>query len=246
MEQNRIEQNIIPRIFLLRRYKEMIKNKGDLKPLTIGEPFPEVTVHTTLGQKTIPVDYKGRWFILFSHPGDFTPVCTTEFIAFEQWKDSFHKMNTDLIGLSIDQVFSHIKWIEWIKEKTGVQITFPIIADPLGELAKMLGMIHPYKGTRTVRGVFIIDDKGIIRQMLYYPQEVGRNIAEIWRSVHALQTASLYHVATPENWPNNSFIGSNVILPPADTIDKAKKRYEQQKQGQIQCLDWWFCYKKLF
>ncbi|MCZ0756090.1 peroxiredoxin [Anoxybacillus sp. J5B_2022] len=216
------------------------------KSLKIGDRFPEVTVHTTLGAKTLPTDYRGRWFILFSHPSDFTPVCTTEFIAFEQWKDSFRKLNTELIGLSVDQVFSHLKWIEWIKEKTGVEITFPVIADPLGKLARTLGMIDPDKGTRPVRGVFVVDENGVIKQMLYYPQEVGRNIGEIWRSVHALQTAHLYGVATPENWPNNHLIGSHVIVPPADTVAKIKERYEQQKQGHVQCLDWWFCYKKLW
>ncbi|MFZ5974674.1 MAG: peroxiredoxin [Bacillota bacterium] len=215
------------------------------KKLTIGDRFPQVTVHTTLGQKTLPDDYSGKWFILFSHPGDFTPVCTTEFVSFEQWKAHFQKMNTELIGLSVDQVYAHLKWIEWIKDNTGVDITFPIIADPLGGFADKLGMIHPHKGTRPVRGVFVVDDKSIIRQILYYPQEIGRNISEIWRSVNALQTATMYNVATPENWPKNNMVGSDVIIPPANTVKEKNERYEQQKRGEMQCLDWWFCYKPL-
>jgi peroxiredoxin (alkyl hydroperoxide reductase subunit C) len=220
--------------------------KGELameQSLKIGDRFPQLIAHTTLGKKALPDDYKGRWFILFSHPGDFTPVCTTEFISFEQWSGKFRQLNTELIGLSIDQVFSHLKWIEWIKEKTGVHITFPIIADPLGEIAKQLGMISPKKGTRTVRGVFIVDGRGVIRQILYYPQEIGRNVSEIWRSVYALQTATAYKISTPENWPNNPFLGSHVIIPPADTVEKINNRYKQQKEGKIQCLDWWFCYR---
>lgn len=211
----------------------------------LGERFPEITVETTQGKMTLPDDYERKWFVLFSHPGDFTPVCTTEFIGFQQYAEDFQKMNTELIGLSIDQVFSHLKWIEWIQENTGVNITFPIIADPLGTLAKKLGMLHPDRGTRTVRAVFVVDDKGKIRMVLYYPQEVGRNIQEIWRAVHALQTASLFKVATPENWPNNPLIGSDVIVPPANNIQKIQKRLEQQKKGEIECLDWWFCYKSL-
>lgn len=213
--------------------------------LMIGDRFPQVTVHTTLGKRTLPDDYSGKWFILFSHPGDFTPVCTTEFISFEQWKDHFQKMNTELIGLSVDQVYAHLKWIEWIKDNTGIEITFPVIADPLGELAGKLGMIDTQKGTRPVRGVFVVDDKGNIRQILYYPQEIGRNISELWRSVNALQTATKYHVATPENWPKNSMIGSDVIIPPASTEEEISVRKEQQQRGEIQCLDWWFCYKPL-
>ena len=212
---------------------------------TIGDYFPEVTVRTTQGTIHLPNDYLGQWFVLFSHPGDFTPVCTTEFIAFEQHRNEFNKLNTKLIGLSVDQEFSHLKWIEWIKEKVGVQIRFPVIADALGQIASKLGMIHPTKGSKTVRGVFIVDDKGKIRQVLYYPAEVGRNIKEIWRSVHALQTASLYNVAAPENWPNNQLIGSKVLLPPASNIKAIKKRYNQVEKGEIECLDWWFCYKSL-
>jgi len=144
----------------------------------IGERFPQVEVKTTHGKKTLPDDYAGKWFVLFSHPGDFTPVCTTEFVAFQQRYDRFRELNCELIGLSIDQVFAHMKWTEWIKEKLGVEIQFPIIADDRGQVAEMLGMIHPGKGTNTVRAVFIVDANGIIRAMLYYPQEVGRNMEE--------------------------------------------------------------------
>lgn len=165
--------------------------------LTLGEKFPEVEVITTHGRIKLPDYFKGKWFVLFSHPADFTPVCTTEFVEFARNYEKFKELNTELIGLSIDQVFSHIKWTEWIKENIGVEIPFPIIADDQGELAKRLGMISPYKGTNTVRAVFIVDDKGIIRAILYYLQEVGRNITEILRLVKALQTSDKYKVATP-------------------------------------------------
>jgi len=213
----------------------------------IGEKFPEVEVHTTLGTIKLPDYYveKGKWFVLFSHPADFTPVCTTEFVAFQKKYDKFRELNTELIGLSIDQVFSHIKWIEWIKDKLNVDIEFPVIADDRGELAEILGMISPYKGNNTVRAVFVVDDKGIIRAIVYYPQEVGRNVEEIVRLVKALQTADKYGVATPENWPNNELIGDKVIIPPASTIQEAEERKKAAEKGEIECYDWWFCYKKL-
>ena len=211
----------------------------------LGEEFPKLTVKTTHGVKHLPDDYKGKWFILFSHPADFTPVCTTEFVAFQQKKEEFDKLNCELIGLSVDQVFAHIKWIEWIKEKLGVEITFPIIADDMGEVARRLGMIHPNKGTNTVRSVFIVDDKGVIRLILYYPQEIGRNIDEIIRALKALQVSDKYGVATPANWPENPLIGDNVIIPPATSIQEAEERKKKEEAGEIKCFDWWFCYKPL-
>lgn len=126
----------------------------------ISDRFPTMTVVTTVGTITLPDDYAGRWFVLFSHPADFTPVCTTEFVAFEKMKPQFNEMNTELIGLSVEQVFSHMKWIEWIREKLRVNISFPIIADELGYVAKQLGMIHPTKGTRTVRSVYVLTTRG--------------------------------------------------------------------------------------
>jgi len=206
----------------------------------LGEKISEMKVKTTHGVINFPTDYKGKWVVLFSHPADFTPVCTTEFVAFQKRMEEFKKLNAELIGLSIDQVFSHIKWVEWIKEKLGVEITFPIIADDTGEIAKSLGMISPAKGTNTVRAVFIIDPQGVLRLILYYPQEVGRNIDEILRVLKALQTADANGVALPANWPNNELIGDKVIIPPAADVKTAKERVKQ-----YECYDWWFCYKKL-
>ncbi|HBU00347.1 MAG: putative peroxiredoxin [Thermotoga petrophila] len=208
----------------------------------IGEEFPRVEVKTTHGKKVLPDDYRGKWFVLFSHPADFTPVCTTEFVAFQKRYDEFRKLNTELIGLSIDQVFSHIKWIEWIKEKLGVEIEFPVIADDLGEVSRRLGLIHPSKGTNTVRAVFIVDPNGIIRAIVYYPQEVGRNIDEILRAVRALQTSDEKGVAIPANWPSNELINDSVIVPPASSVEEARKRLESKD---FECYDWWFCYKKV-
>ena len=205
----------------------------------LGEKFPSVEVQTTHGKIKLPEHFKGKWFILFSHPADFTPVCTTEFVAFSRRYEEFKKMNTELIGLSIDQVFSHIKWVDWIKDNLGEEIKFPIIADDRGELAELLGMIHPNKGNNTVRAVFIVDDKGIIRLILYYPQEVGRNMDEILRVVKALQISDEKGVALPANWPNNELIKDEVILPPAEDEKTANER--RNKEG---CYDWWFCHKK--
>ena len=150
-----------------------------------------------------------------------------------------------MIGLSIDQVFSHIKWVEWIKEKLGIEIKFPIIADDLGKIAQLLGMIHPGKGTNTVRAVFIIDPNGVLRAVLYYPQEVGRNIDEILRLVKALQTSDEHGVAIPANWPNNELIGDKVIVPPASDEKTANERLEKAKKKELECYDWWFCYKSV-
>ncbi|ACB07778.1 peroxiredoxin [Candidatus Korarchaeum cryptofilum] len=211
----------------------------------LGEKFPEIEVKTTHGVFKLPDHYKGKWFILFSHPADFTPVCTTEFVAFQKRYDEFRKLNAELIGLSIDQVFSHIKWIEWIEEKLGVKIEFPVIADDLGRVAGKLGLIHPNKGTNTVRAVFIVDPHGFIRLILYYPQEIGRNIDEILRALKALQTSDKYEVATPANWPNNELIGDKVIVRPASDVETAKQRLELAKAKEIECYDWWFCYKKV-
>jgi peroxiredoxin (alkyl hydroperoxide reductase subunit C) len=201
---------------------------------------PEVEVTTTHGRMVLPKAYEGKWFVLFSHPGDFTPVCTTEFIAFASAAGEFSKLNCELIGLSIDQVFSHIKWVEWIKEKMGVEVKFPVIADGMGRLASMLGMIHPNKGGNTVRAVFVVDPSGSIRLILYYPQEISRNINEILRVVRALQTADKHNVATPANWPENAILKDRVIIPPATDEKTAKERLKK-----FECFDWWFCHKKL-
>ncbi|MEM2112274.1 MAG: peroxiredoxin [Candidatus Bathyarchaeia archaeon] len=210
----------------------------------IGERFPQIEVKTTRGMVKLPDDYNGKWFVLFSHPADFTPVCTTEFIAFQKRYDEFQKLQCDLIGLSIDQVFSHLKWEEWIREKIGVEIQFPIIADNAGEVSARLGMRHKQaRGTQTVRAVFVVDPKGTVRAILYYPMELGRNMDEILRIVKALQIAEKGY-AIPANWPNNEIIGDHVIIPPANTVDMIKKRKEQEQAGEIECLDWWLCHKK--
>ncbi|RLF94408.1 peroxiredoxin [Thermococci archaeon] len=211
----------------------------------LGEEFPEIEVNTTQGIIKLPDHYKGKWFILFSHPADFTPVCTTEFVAFQRKYEEFKRMNAELIGLSIDQTFSHIKWIEWIEDKLGVKIEFPVIADDLGNVSLKLGLIHPGKGTNTVRAVFIVDPKGIIRLILYYPQEIGRNIDEIVRALKALQISDRNKVALPANWPDNELIVDKAILPPAMDIETAKERMKMAERGEVECYDWWFCYKRI-
>ncbi len=210
----------------------------------LGDDFPTMKVVTTHGEMELPTAYKGKWFVLFSHPADFTPVCTTEFVAFQKRYDAFKALNCELIGLSVDQVFSHIKWEEWIKEKLNVEIQFPIIADT-GAVANTLGLIHPGKGTNTVRAVFVVDDKGKIRIIFYYPQELGRNMDEILRAVKGMQFSDKNGVAIPAGWPDNELIGDKVIIPPAKDVNTARERLEKAKKGEFECYDWWLCYKKM-
>lgn len=204
----------------------------------LGSMLPEFQAVTTQGPMKFPEAMQGSWFVLFSHPADFTPVCTTEFVAFQSRISEFEALGCKLVGLSIDQVFSHIKWIDWIKEKLDVSITFPVIAGT-ESMALKLGMLHPGKGSNTVRAVFIVDPKGIVRLMLYYPQEVGRNADEILRAVKALQTAD-QQGAMPAGWPNNELIGDRVIVPAPANVADAQKRL-QEYDG----YDWWFCHKPL-
>ena len=212
--------------------EEKVQNNMPL----LGDKFPQMSVQTTFGKIELPKHFAGKWFVLFSHPADFTPVCTTEFVAFQKRYNQFKALNCELIGLSVDQVFSHIKWEEWIKENLDVEIQFPIIADT-GLVAERLGLIHPGKGTNTVRAVFVADTEANIRIILYYPQELGRNMDEILRVVKAMQI--------PANWPNNEIIGSHVIISPASDVKTAKKRLEEAKAGKFECFDWWLCHKKL-
>lgn len=199
----------------------------------LNAPAPKFDADTTHGRKTLD-DYKGRWLILFSHPADFTPVCTTEFMAFAKAHQDFQAIGCDLLGLSIDSLFSHLAWTRNIKEKFGVEIPFPIIDDLSMKVAKAYGMIHPEAGdTSAVRATFVIDPEGILRAMVYYPMTNGRSVAEFLRLVTALQTSDAKGVATPESWKP----GEMAIVPPprtaADAEARAKKGYEY--------TDWYFC-----
>lgn len=203
----------------------------------LNKPAPAFNAPTTHGNKTLE-DYKGRWLVLFSHPADFTPVCTTEFMAFANKHEEFQALNCDLLGLSIDSHYSHIAWVRNIKEKFGIEIPFPIIADLSMEVAKSYGMIQPgASDTSAVRATFIIDDKGILRAMVYYPMTNGRSVDEFVRLVTALQTSDKNGVATPENWVT----GEKVIVPPPATAADADIRVEEG----YECTDWYFCKKDL-
>jgi peroxiredoxin (alkyl hydroperoxide reductase subunit C) len=206
----------------------------------LGDRVASFEAQTTKGPVKFPEDYAGKWVVLFSHPADFTPVCTTEFYAFQKRYPEFRALGCELIGLSIDQIFSHIKWMEWIKDNLKVDIEFPVIADDRGKIAESLGMIHPGKGNNTVRAVYIIDPAGIVRLILYYPQEVGRNMDEILRAVKALQTSDKNKCSMPANWPDNELIKENVIVPPPKDMKAANER-----KGQYTCYDWWFCHRKI-
>ena len=204
----------------------------------LGDSFPKMKVQTTHGVMSLPEAYKGKWFVLFSHPGDFNPVCTTEFVSFQNRYEKFKELNTELIGLSVDQVFSHIKWADWIKDNLNVEIKFPIIA-ATEDIAKKLGLIHPGKGTNTVRAVFIVDPKGIVRAIMYYPQELGRNMDEFLRMIKGFQVAEQENAAIPADWPKNELIGDEIIVPPASDVETARTRMDQ-----YDCYDWWFCHRR--
>ncbi|MEZ5427652.1 MAG: peroxiredoxin [Pyrinomonadaceae bacterium] len=203
----------------------------------LNEPAPDFEVKTTDGIKKLS-DYKGKWLILFSHPADFTPVCTTEFMAFAKAFPKFQEMKTELLGLSIDSNFAHLAWIRNIKEKFGVNIPFPIIDDLSMKVAHAYGMIQPgASDTSAVRATFVIDDKGILRAMVYYPMTNGRSIDEFVRLVKALQTSDEHGIATPEGWKP----GDKVIVPPPTTVEAAEKRAGEG----YEYTDWYFSKKEL-
>lgn len=212
----------------------------------IGDDAPAFTATTSMGEIKFPQDYKGKWVILFSHPADFTPVCTTEFMTFASMQEEFKKLNTELVGLSIDSIYAHIAWLRTIKEKIqykgmkDVEITFPVIADLTMEVAKKYGMVQPNASTtQAVRAVFMIDPKAKIRAILYYPLSNGRNMAEIKRLLLAMQKSDAEGVATPANWQP----GEDVIIPPPGSCGTAKERVEKKEEGKY-CLDWFMCLKK--
>jgi len=215
---------------------------GSVSTPGIGDQFPKLTVETSHGELTLPDDYEGSWLVLFSHPGDFTPVCTSEFVAFEQRRDEFEDLGAELLGLSVDRVHSHIKWTEWIDENIGVDVGFPIVADDQGSVARSLGMIHPGAGTATVRSVFVVDPTGTVRLVLTYPMEIGRNIDEVLRSLRALQRSDEEEgVAVPADWPNNEMFGDRVLLsPPGTAAEAAERTAEAEAADDMEYYDWWF------
>ncbi|WP_342306490.1 peroxiredoxin [Methanolobus sp. ZRKC5] len=212
----------------------------------IGDSAPSFTAETTAGAISFPRDYKGKWVIFFSHPADFTPVCTTEFMTFAGMQDDFKTLNAELLGLSIDSIYAHIAWLRTIKEKIEykgmkeVEITFPVIADLKMDIAKKFGMVQPNASdTQAVRAVFMIDPKAKIRAILYYPLSNGRNMDEVRRLLLAMQKSDAENVATPANWQP----GDDVIIPPPGSCGTAKERVES-KDEDTYCLDWFMCFKK--
>lgn len=212
----------------------------------IGEKAPSFKAETTRGTIDFPDDYRGKWVVFFSHPADFTPVCTTEFLAFAAIREDLAKLNTELLGLSVDSNFSHIAWLRTIKEKIefkgmrNVEIPFPIVSDLNMDVARQYGMLHPEtSGTQTVRAVFFIDPQSIIRAMLYYPLTNGRNMAEIKRLLTAMQRTDEYKISTPADWQP----GDEVIIPAPASSQAAQERIEGAGPD-YRCLDWFLCLKK--
>ncbi len=213
----------------------------------IGDPAPEFKAVTTQGDINFPADYSGSWVILFSHPADFTPVCTSEFMTFAKREEEFANANCKLVGLSVDGLYSHIAWLRTIKEKIEykgmkqMEVKFPLIEDITMNVAKQYGMIQPGESaTKAVRAVFFIDPKGIIRTIVYYPLNVGRNFDELYRVLVALQASDKFGVAMPADWKP----GEDVIVPPAGSCGVAKDRMDG-KEEEMHCYDWFFCTKKL-
>ena len=213
----------------------------------IGDKAPEFKAVTTQGDINFPADYKGKWVILFSHPADFTPVCTSEFMTFAKREKEFNAHNCQLVGLSVDGLYSHIAWLRTIKEKIeykgmkNMEVTFPLIEDIAMNVAKKYGMIQPGESsTKAVRAVFFIDPKGIIRAIIYYPLSLGRNFEELLRALVAMQTADKHSIATPADWNP----GDDVIIPPAGSCGVAKERMETKAKG-VKCYDWFFCTQEL-
>ena len=224
---------------------EVDTNQETISMPRIGDAAPEFKAVTTQGDINFPADFKGDWVILFSHPADFTPVCTSEFMTFATMEEKFNKANCKLVGLSIDGLYSHIAWLRTIKEKIeykgmkDVEVNFPLIEDITMEVAKKYGMIQPNEdSTKAVRAVFFIDPKGIIRTIIYYPLSLGRNFDELYRVLIALQAADEFDVATPADWRP----GDDVIVGPAGSCGTAKDR---MVDGEMDCKDWFFCTKKL-
>ena len=226
-----------------------METNNQLQPVTmprIGEKAPAFKAVTTQGEINFPKQYAGSWVILFSHPADFTPVCTSEFMTFASMEGQFAKANCKLVGLSVDGLYSHIAWLRTIKEKIAykgmknIEVKFPLIEDITMDVAKKYGMIQPGESsTKAVRAVFIIDPKGIIRAIIYYPLSLGRNFDELYRALLALQTADAFSVATPADWRP----GDDVIVPTAGSCGVAKERMANKKD--MTCYDWFFCTKKL-
>ena len=213
----------------------------------IGEPAPAFQAETTQGPIRFPEDYKGKWVILFSHPSDFTPVCTTEFMTFASMQGEFKALNCELVGLSIDSTFSHIAWLRTIKEKVqfrdmkDVEVTFPVISDLTMAVSRLYGMLQPSASTtQAVRAVFFIDPESKVRALLYYPLSNGRNFQEIKRLLLAMQTTDTHKVATPADWQP----GEEVIVPPPGSCGAAKERVESTDPS-IRCVDWFLCFKNL-
>ena len=213
----------------------------------IGDKAPSFKAVTTQGDIQFPQQFAGQWVILFSHPADFTPVCTSEFMTFAKREDEFAKLNCKLVGLSVDGLYSHIAWLRTIKDKIDykgmkqMEVKFPLIEDITMEIAKKYGMIQPGESsTKAVRAVFVIDPKGIIRTIIYYPLSMGRNFDELLRVLMALQTADAFSVATPADWTP----GDDVIVPTAGSCGVAKERMDGKQEG-VTCHDWFFCTKKI-
>ena len=213
----------------------------------IGDPAPSFTAATTQGEINVPADYLGKWVILFSHPADFTPVCTSEFITFASMQDEFAAYNTELVGLSVDGLYSHIAWLRTIKEKiafkgmSDVEVTFPLIDDVTMEVARKYGMIMPGESSsKAVRAVFVVDPKSVVRAVIYYPLSTGRNFDEILRLIKALQTADAFDVATPADWRP----GDPVIVPPACYCGTAADRMDGT-DSDVECQDWFFCTRSI-
>lgn len=207
--------------------------------LLITDPFPTIEVRTTAGTVTLPTEFAGHWFVFFSHPGDFTPVCTTEFVGFQKRAEQFAALDTKLIGLSVDDIDDHHAWIQWIQDHLQIGIEFPIIDDKDRAISLQLGMLRwDQTEAVTARSVIVVDPEGVVRTILEYPKELGRNMDEIVRIVEGLQLFDSTHLMAPANWPHNEIIGDNVLVPPSTALSD-----DQIAEQHVTRLSDWFRYR---
>ncbi len=210
----------------------------------IGDPAPAFRSMTTMGKVNFPDDYKGKWVVFFSHPADFTPVCTTEFIAFAKRQEEFRELGVELLGLSIDSVHSHLAWARSIEDirwngQEPVKVGFPIVADISMNVARKYGMLQTVAKTQTVRAVFIIDPESVVRTILYYPMSTGRNIDEIKRVILSLQKHDAEHVSTPVDWNP----GDDLVMGAPLTLEESDRRAAEADENTI-IYDWYLAGKK--
>ncbi|MEM0340285.1 MAG: peroxiredoxin [Acidilobaceae archaeon] len=210
------------------------------RPLILGEPLPKVKIETTQGTKTLPEDYRGKWLVIFSYPANFTGLSATELAALALSYEEFRRLNTEVLGISVDTIFSHLEWMKWFEEKLNIRIEFPLIADPTGIVSRALCLIHAQPVLKPVRASIIVDEEGIVRSVLYYPKYVGRSVRELLRILYALQINKSTDKLIPAEWPEGVLVGEKLLTHPAHRAKEMKERLKSSN-----CIEWWMCFEEI-